>query len=419
MKIQTPTAGAYIPPTLPNAAGFSAVPSGAALPNSGGEPPQPPQETFIQAAAHDARQNAVRWGNANAAVLGGAGGLALAGAAMYAGVLGGAVVGSALGLGAGPVVASLGSSGAWNFLGQTLHTAGAAAQAGIVVGGATGALGAWGIGSTLGNGIGKPTGALLGALPGATAGIWRRLEGRPAAPDPKLKPSEIKEPLTADLNQMTGVAKVAAMGIGGLGLLAGGTGGALLGGSVMAAGNLVQGLLAHNVSLAALAGPAGVGALVGGAAGAFIGGKGGFELVKLGEKGYNYLAGQAEKTDLSGSTNGVKNGLQSTLQVLKQSNTTQAAYNVMDAAGLTYEVANGFSAAAPGVPVVGGALAVAHGVRFFVHLLNNCDTHQGVDPKTLWGNALSTVGFGINAAGSPWGTALVLAGSAFSNMGRK
>ena len=57
--------------------------------------PQPPSESFVSSGGREAVRNAVRWGNATSTVLGGAGGLALATGSLYAGVLGGAVVGSA------------------------------------------------------------------------------------------------------------------------------------------------------------------------------------------------------------------------------------------------------------------------------------------------------------------------------------
>lgn len=252
-------------------------------------PPPPPAETapqpqdgFMKTAGRSAGRTAVAWGNAMGTVAGGAGALTLTTGALYAGVLGGAVAGSAFGLGLGPVVGALGSSGALNFLGNTFSTAGIAAKAGIVLGGAAMAAGAWDIGSALGNAVGKPVGALVGLPVGFAKGAWSSFEGTaggtneasaPAAPRPK--PAGF-----LDLNEMSGVTKLYATALGGAGLITGGIGGALLGASATSATNLVSGLLAQNVTLASITGAAMVGAAVGGGLGAVIGGRGGFKLAK-------------------------------------------------------------------------------------------------------------------------------------------
>ena len=245
-------------------------------------PTPEPQDGFLKTAGREAGRTAVAWGNAMGTVAGGAGALTLTTGALYAGVLGGAVAGSAIGLGVGPVVGALGSSGALNFLGTTFSTAGVAAKAGIILGGAAMAAGAWDVGNSLGNVVGKPVGAILGLPVGFAQGAWSSMEGaaggeNEVAASPKPKP---KKPKAFDLNEMSGVTKAYATVLGGAGAITGGIGGAVLGASAASATNLVSGLLAQNVSLAALSGAAGVGAAVGGVVGVVLGGRGGFKLAK-------------------------------------------------------------------------------------------------------------------------------------------
>jgi len=361
-------------------------------------------------------RNAVRWGNATSTVLGGAGGLALATGSLYAGVLGGAVVGSAMGMGAGPVVASLGSSGALDFLGTTFGTAGLAAKAGMVLGGAAMAAGAWGIGTSLGSAVGKPVGALLGAPVGFAQGVWGHMEG--AAPTPDQPPSAKDKPGPLDLNNMTGATKIMAMGLGGAGLLAGGAGGAILGASVTSAHSLVQGLLAHNVTLASITGAAGVGAAVGAAAGALIGGKGGFELAKGVEKAGAWLGQKLVRQDPSpGQPNAslpgrntaqqAGNGL---LNFSRNISAVQLGFDLADmgmGAGFTVSQNPQFSG-------LGIGMAAIHGARGVGHLFAAADTSGLVLQHRLSiaaGEALLAGGHLVGAnGGGIWSLPLIGAG---------
>ncbi|MBS2040573.1 hypothetical protein JST97_36640 [bacterium] len=385
------------------------------LPQPPSQPPDPPKESFVHSGGREAVRNAVRWGNATSTVLGGAGALTLATGSLYAGVLGGAVVGSALGLGAGPVVASLGSSGALSFLGTTFTTAGLAAKTGIVLGGAAMAAGAWGIGGSLGSAIGKPVGALLGAPVGFAQGVWGHMEGAtPAAPAPA--PASAPKPPVLDLNNMSGATKMMAMGIGGMGLLAGGAGGAILGASVASTHNLVQGLLAHNVTLAAITGAAGIGALIGAGAGAVIGGKGGFELAKGVQKAGAWVGEklirsdsrpEAPRSDVKDKAQKATSGLMAFSQ---QVSAAQLGLNLADLGmGVAYPASSN-----PAVGPLGFGMAALHGARAVVHLFGSMDT-SGLTLQhrlsTAAGDALIAGGhiLGANGAGG-WSLPLLGAG---------
>lgn len=385
-------------------------------PPTGPSQPQPPQDGFIRSGGREAVRNAVRWGNATSTVLGGAGALTLATGSLYAGVLGGAVVGSALGMGAGPVVASLGSSGALDFLGTTFGTAGVAAKAGIILGGAAMAAGAWGIGSSLGSAVGKPVGALVGAPVGFAQGMWARMEGAtPAAPE-KPAPKEAPKPL--DLNNMTGATKVMAMGLGGAGLLAGGAGGAILGASVTSAHSLVQGLLAHNVSLASITGAAGVGAAVGAVAGAVIGGKGGFELAKGAQKAGQWLSEKLIRQQTEPSAPKPEGGPSSAQQagsgVINFSRKISAVQLGLNLADLGMSAAYPLSSN-PQLGNLGFGMVAIHGIRGAAHLFGAMDA-SGLTLQhrlsTAAGEALLAGGHLVGAhGGGIWSLPLLAAGA--------
>ena len=381
-------------------------------PEPGGNPP--PRESFMQSGGREAIHNAVRWGNATSTVLGGAGALTLATGSLYAGVLGGAVVGSALGMGAGPVVASLGSSGALDFLGTTFGTAGVVAKAGIVIGGAAMAAGAWGIGSSLGSAVGKPVGALLGAPVGFAQGVWDHMEGAAPAEIPAPKPKE-KAPLL-DLNNMSGVTKVVAMGLGGAGLLAGGAGGAVLGASVTSAHSLVQGLLAHNVTLASISGAAGIGAAVGAAAGALIGGKGGFELAKGVQKAGSWLGDKLIRSDESTpkpAPEGAHAAQQAGSGLITFSGKISAAQLGLNVADIGMGAAFPLSHN-PQVGFLGFGMAGIHGARSIGHLFGAADTSGLTLQHRLSiaaGEALLSGGYLVGAnGGGIWSLPLMGAG---------
>lgn len=380
-------------------------------------PPSPPPDSWLRDARREAGRHALSWGNAVGTVTGGAGALVGATAGLYAGVLGGAVTGSAVGLGFGPVVAAVGSHGALNFLGSTFSTAGLAAKAGMVIGGVALGVGAWDVGSALGNVIGKPAGALLGAPVGFVKGGWQSFEGL------KDDPAGVQETATkyraaVDLNEMKGLTKLYATALGGAGFVAGGVGGALLGGSVVAARNLVSGLLAQNVSLAALTGAAGVGAAVGGALGAVIGGRGGFRLAKglqkLGQWSQGAFQGDPRLPAVNLPQRSTAVGLAQAMSPWR------VGVNIADL-GLALGDALGSKM---GDMPVSGVLAAAHLAAGVIHLLNNSNDGSGPGTAARTWHISSAVADTITAAGhfvgltqpGLWGLPLVGLGVALNTV---
>ncbi len=201
-------------------------------------------------------------GNAIATTAGGMLGLGMVIPGLYAGVLGGAVVGTMLGAGLGPAVASIASKGALGFLSTSWQTAGAAAKAGMFLGGASGMIGGWKTGTGIGNTVGRIFGA-------------EKEKGGSDAPVP-----------------MKGLKGVYASLISGGGMAAGAAGGGILGASVAASGSLIRGLAGQGFQAAALSGM-GTAALVGGAIGlatfSVIGGVGGHTIAKNTLKAFNWV----------------------------------------------------------------------------------------------------------------------------------
>lgn len=253
----------------------------------GGGDPQPPQQEKVSISKEGLR-TAISWGNATGTVTGGATALATTIGGLYMGVLGGAIVGGMLGGGLGPVFGAISGGGALNFIGTSFKTLGIAAKAGVVLGGAAGAAGTWSVGQKLGEVAGKTVAFVPGFAVGAVGALGKKAEevatgengGDVVGPKPN-KPH--KPPAKQDLNQMSGVGKTVAAGIGGFGLLAGGMGGFVAGAGIASTGSLVNGLLAHNVTLSNITGAAMAGGLVGGIGMGVLGAVGGWKLVKLGQ----------------------------------------------------------------------------------------------------------------------------------------
>lgn len=266
-------------------------------PTGGGEPPQQEKVSI----GKEALRTAISWGNATGTVTGGATAIATSIGGLYMGVLGGAIVGGMLGGGLGPVFGALSSHGAMDFLSTSFHTMGVAAKAGVVLGGLSGAAGSWSVGQSIGELGGKAAGFVPGAVAGAVGALGKKANEiatgenggdavNPNAPQPKPH----AHPIT-DLNQMSGVGKTLAAGVGGFGLLAGAAGGFVAGAGVASTHSLVSGLLVHNVTLANLTGAAMVGGGVGAAAMGVLGAVGGWKLVKAGQGLYNKVHDQVGK----------------------------------------------------------------------------------------------------------------------------
>lgn len=201
-------------------------------------------------------------GNMVSTTVGGMLGLGMILPGVYAGVLGGAVVGSLLGVGFGPAIASIASEGALGFLSTSWQTAGLAARAGMFIGGASGIVGGWKMGTGIGHGLGR----ILGA--------------------------EKKESSDDDQVRMKGLKGVYGSLVAGGGLAAGAVGGGIIGGSVAATGSLIKGLAGKGFEWGAMSGMAGAGAIggiAGLATGAVIGGYGGYTLAKSTLKGAQWV----------------------------------------------------------------------------------------------------------------------------------
>jgi hypothetical protein len=294
----------FVPPTLTR--------SDAPKPEGGDPTPPPPQDGFKPSVGQSAIRNGIRWGNATGTVVGGATGLATVTGALYAGVLGGAIVGSLTGAGFGPVLASVTSHGALDFVGRTFATAGFMAKAGMVIGGVSGAAGAWQVGNGIGNAVGKAAGFVPGALVGGVQGVWAKAESAVTGDEQETiaKPEKegmLKSNLT-DLNNMKGGMKLYASVLGGVGMLSGAVGGFTLGAGIASSGSLVSGLLAQNVSLSSVGAAGLAGGIVGGALFAAVGGLGGFTAAKASKKAWDAtggkLLGMTQKDNESQSAKG-------------------------------------------------------------------------------------------------------------------
>lgn len=178
--------------------------------------------------------------------LGGAGALAMVIPAAYAGVLGGAVVGSLFGAGIGPAVSSVTTDGALNFLGGIWNSTSGFAKAGMVIGAASGLVGGWKVGT----GAGQAVGRIFGA--------------------------DIEKSKPEDLQRLRGVAGLYATVVSGAGTAAGFVGGGLIGAGIGAG----TGILASGFSLENLGTNALIGAAVGGVGMGLIGGTGGVTIAK-------------------------------------------------------------------------------------------------------------------------------------------
>lgn len=189
-------------------------------------------------------------GNGIKFALGGAGGLALMIPAMYAGVLGGAIVGSIFGGGIGPAISTVTTDGALGFLGGIWSSTATFAKAGMFIGGGAGLIGGWKAGTAFGHAVGRVFGAA-------------KEESKPD-----------------DLKRLKGVPGLFATVVSGAGLASGIVGGGLIGGGLAATGSIV----ANGFSLAGMGPAAAIGAGIGAASMGLIGAYGGITAAKTGAK---------------------------------------------------------------------------------------------------------------------------------------
>ena len=227
-------------------------------------------ESALDASLKGAVYQAERWGEAVANPLSGTGALLLGTGGLYAAVVGGPVVGSTIGLALGPLVAATSTQGVGEFLSSTMGVAGTAARVGLTLGSVVMAAGAADVGYRLGDVAGKVAGGVPGSVVGLGEGLVRPLKGQPS---PSFSASEPKR--LVDTSNLRGGSKLLAMGLGSTGLMVGGAGGAALGATLTGGHTLLQGLLAHNLTLASLSGAVGLGMAVGAGVGSLVGARGG------------------------------------------------------------------------------------------------------------------------------------------------
>lgn len=236
-----------------------------------------PRPTAWQKAAQSGTRQGADWGDKLELGIGGMTGLALTAVATYGMVFGGAVVGTMLGAGLGPVVASLASHGAWGFVTTTLSTAGTAARAGMILGGVTGALGAFSLGTRVGgklaHGVGFAAGFAVGGAKGLAGIEVPAMVGDPDPPAP---------PRTGPM--FHGAFRPTARFVAGAAAVSGGVGGFVGGATLAAAGSLAHTALSSSLTWSGFMGSLPTTALVGGLVGAvalaYIGGKGGLQVVQ-------------------------------------------------------------------------------------------------------------------------------------------
>ncbi|MCA9793235.1 MAG: hypothetical protein KC910_15605 [Candidatus Eremiobacteraeota bacterium] len=226
-------------------------------------PEQPPQPD-------DRFDQGSELGNLSKYGVGGLVGVGITLPAIYAGVVGGALLGSAFGAGLGPAVSSVTTHGALGFLQGVWTSTSLAAKAGMFIGGFGGLVGGFKLGSVLGDAVGRVTGA---------------------APSERRRHRKLDR-LTAPLTTF----------VTGVGAGSGFLGGSLIGAGLGATGSFIAG--GFDVSLAALHGPALIGAGLGAAVGTLAGAAGSYEMTRTvvdmvaaaGEKGES----TARQHDLAG-----------------------------------------------------------------------------------------------------------------------
>lgn len=246
------------------------APSGEAGPEMPASGKDSVGESLMSASLKGAVYKAERWGEAVANPLSGTGALLLGTGGLYAAVVGGPVVGSTIGLALGPLVAATSTQGLGDFLSTTFGVAGTAARVGLTLGSVVMAAGAADVGYRLGDVAGKIAGGVPGGVVGLGEGAVRHLKGQPS---PAFSASEPKR--LVDTSNLQGGSKLLAMGLGSTGLMVGGAGGAALGATLSGGNTLLQGLLAHNLTLSSLSGAVGLGMALGAAGGALVGARGG------------------------------------------------------------------------------------------------------------------------------------------------
>ncbi len=249
--------------------------------------PEPKESTALSRAVQAGMRKGVAWGEGASTTVGGAVGLGVTALAGYAMTIGGAAVGAAIGGGLGPMLAAVSGAGPLGILAGAFTTAGAAAKVGMVLGGVTGTIGAWQVGTKVGGSVAKAA----GFVPGFVAGAVEGLAGKQVPPP---SPQPVKEPKPE--TKLDGAFKPLGQVIGGASAMSGAVGGLVVGGTLAAAGGLAHAALSSTATLGTFVAALPTTALVGGAVGAalmgYLGGKGALQLVKGAKWAWDHTAGK-------------------------------------------------------------------------------------------------------------------------------
>jgi hypothetical protein len=308
----------------------------APKPSGGGDTPPPPnpQDGYKPTLLDSAMQGGFSLGSKVSLFTGGIGGVGTVIAAGAAGVLGGALVGTALGMSTiAPVVSTLTSHGIGDFVMRSFATTGWAAQAGMAIGGTAGVLGAW----EIGKGAGEAAGNVAAFVPGAIWGAGKHITGKlgdSAGIKPEKPPEKPKKPLFnfTDTNRYEGAMKHYVRGVAGVGVTAGAVGGGILGAGLATTGSLMSALAAQSVNWSALSTTAIVGGIAGAVVCGIIGGEGGHNLAVLTKTAWDKTGGKLlGMVEQSGESQGDKakrlNAKQLELQAREDANAAKASEN--------------------------------------------------------------------------------------------
>lgn len=265
-SISAPT---YTLPTLqPQQAATVATPQDLV---SLASPAQPQEQSALSRAHSRGLETAADVNDKVGTVLGGTLGLGVLVPAIYAGVIGGVIAGGIAGLGLGPATAVVSGAGGLSFLGTILSTGGAVAKAATVLGTATGAVGGFVVGQSVGRGV--------AAIPiYAVSYPIGFAKGLVSKDSPYEDPGTQTPPVRPRREKTDGVTKAAQALLGGGGLITGGIGGALLGAGIGSGAALTHGLIVSNLSWSALSAGGVTGAIIGGATLAVVSAAGGYTI---------------------------------------------------------------------------------------------------------------------------------------------
>ena len=246
-------------------------------------------ESRASAAFRGGVRKGVAWGKAAEKPIGGLSilaGVAIGGTAL---AFGGAVVGGIIGGGVGPVVASITTEGAWNFLTSSFSNVGTAIQVGSTVGAVAGLVG----GAIIGKNVGDTVAHGAAFVPGFVVGYGQGFANPDSIPAPVQ--GEKEEP--KHRSELRGAFRTQAKVLSGFGALSGAVGGFVGGAAVTAAGSLVVDVAAGDFTFknfaSQLSTPAVIGGLIGGASLAVVGGFGGEGVAKATQWTFDKTIGKA------------------------------------------------------------------------------------------------------------------------------